>query len=141
MENRIIKQHWAVLVLALLLLSGCSGVKVESKLYPGVPVYVPVNAGSVEILRSFPLRPYQRMGEIRIQPQGTPSQKEILKKFKKAAAKMGADAVVLVADKSMLLGGPVAGPEWVNGELSTGSDRIVVGVAIWLPEPQGKILK
>ena len=130
-----------MLVLVLLLLPACSGIKVESKLYPGVPTYLPISPESVEILRSPPLGPYQRMGEIHIQPQGTPSQKEILKKFKKAAAKMGADAVVLVADKSMLVGGPVAGPEWWNAELSPGSDRIIVGIAIWLPQPQGKILK
>jgi len=141
MENRNIKQHWAILVLTLLFLPGCSGVKVESKIYPGVPVYVPVSPESVEILRSPPLGPCLQLGEIRIQPQETPSQKEIWKKFKKAAAKMGANAVVLVADKSRLVGGPVAAPGWWNGELGTGSDRIIVGVAIWVSAPQGKILK
>ena len=44
---------------------------------------------------------------------------------------MGADAVVIVADKSMLTGGPVADPKWWKGELNPGSDKDIVGVAIW----------
>jgi hypothetical protein len=130
-ENRIMKHRSVILVLALLLLAGCSTGKVESKLYPGVPLYAPINPKNVEILRSAPSRPYQQMGEIHIQPHDNPSQKEIFKKFKKAAAKMGADAVILVADKSMLTGGPVADPKWWNGELNPGSDKNIVGIAIW----------
>jgi hypothetical protein len=131
MKRRALIQTFAL----LLLLAGCSTVTVESKRYPGVPVYLPTDPDSVEILRSPPTRSYQRMGEIYLQPQGKPSPKEILKKFRKAAAKMGADAVVLVADPAVLTGGPVAGPEWWNRELNPGSGQIIVGVAVWYSEP------
>jgi hypothetical protein len=133
--------HPAILFLAFLLVAGCSTAIVESKLYPGVPVYEPTNSDRVEILRSEPDRPYQKLGEIYLQPKGNPSQKEILKKLRKAAAKMGADAVILVADKGALTGGPVAGPRWWNRELSPGFDKIIVGVAIWYSEGMGEILK
>ncbi|MGA2958925.1 MAG: hypothetical protein ABSF48_24805 [Thermodesulfobacteriota bacterium] len=141
MESRVMKEHSVILILAFLLLAGCSTVTVESKLYPGVPVYAPIDLEGIEILLSEPDRPYQKFGEIYLQPNGNPSPREILKKFKKAAAKMGADAVILVADKYALTGGPVAGPEWWNPGLSGRSDRIIIGVAIWFPEPQGKILR
>jgi hypothetical protein len=135
------KDHPAILVLALLLVAGCSTAVVESKLYPGVPVYEPTSSDRVQILRSDPDHPYQKLGEIYLQPKGNPSQKEILDKFRKAAAKMGADAVILVADRAALTGGPVAGPQWWNRELSPGSDKIIVGVAIWFSEGMGEILK
>ena len=141
MENRIMKERSVILILAFLFLAGCSTVTVESERYPGVPVYEPTDLEGIEILRSEPNRPYQKLGEIYLQPNGNPSQREILKKFKKAAAKMGADAVILVADKSGLTVGPVASPEWWNPELSARSDRILIGVAIWFPEPEGKIIK
>ena len=141
MDNRIMKEHSVILILAFLLLAGCSTVMVESKRYPEGPVYVPTDLEGIEILRSEPDHPYQKLGEIYLQPNGNPSPREILKKFKKAAAKMGADAVILVVDKSGLTGGPVASPEWWNPKLSGRSDQIIIGVAIWVPQPQGKILK
>ena len=141
MENRIIKKQSVIPILAFLLLASCSTITVESKRYPEVPVYAQIDLEGIEILRSEPKRPYQKLGEIYLQPNGNPSPKEILKKFKKAAAKMGADAVILVADKFALTGGQVADPEWWNPKLSGRSDRIIIGVAIWFSENQGKILK
>jgi hypothetical protein len=141
MENRIMKEHSVILVLAFLLLAGCSTVKVESKRYPGVPLYAPIGHEIVEILRSEPDRSYQKLGEIHLQAEKKPSPREILRKFQEAAAKMGADAVILVADKPGLTGGPVASPKWWKPGPDARSDRIIIGVAIWFSEPQGKILR
>ena len=126
---------WIVIILAFLFLAGCSTVNVETKRYPEAGIYAPMPYQSVVILRTPPNDRYQRLGEIHIQPQDHPSQAEILKQFKKAAAKIGADAVVLVADPAVLTGGPVAGAEWWNRELAPGPGRTIVGVAIWYPRP------
>ena len=120
---------------AFILLSGCSHVTVETKRNPDTGVYAPVPYKSVAILRSPPQEKYQAIGEIHIQPKANekPSPGEILKEFRKAAAKIGADAVVLVADPAGLTGGPVAGSEWWKGGSGRGDRHTVVGVAIWYP--------
>ena len=124
------------LILALcLFLAGCSKVKVETRIYPEAGVYAAMPYESVLILRSPPATRFLRLGEIYIQPQGEPSQKEILKKFRKAAGKIGADAVVVVADPAKLTGIPMAAPGWWNRELPPGSGSTIVGVAIWFPAP------
>jgi hypothetical protein len=50
-------------------------------------------------------------------------------KFGQAAAKMGADAVVIVADRTMLMGGVAMGPWW-GRQLDPVYGRVIVGVAI-----------
>ncbi len=127
-------QFILVLLSALLILSGCMA-KVETKRYPEAGIDAPVAYKSVAILRSPPSRAYQALGEIHLQSKDAPSQKAIFKKLKKAAAKMGADAVVLVADPAGLTQGPVANlAEWKGG-LETAGARTIIGVAIWYPRP------
>ena len=122
------------LILTLcLFLAGCSKVKIETRIYPEAGVYGPMPYESVLILRSPPATRFLRLGEIHIQPLGDPSPKEILKKFRKAAGKIGADGVVLVADPAKLTGIPVAAPGWWNRELPPPSGSTIVGVAIWFP--------
>ena len=119
---------------ALCLGAGCSKVTVQTKHYPESAVYAPMPAKTVAILPSPPKEKFQSLGEIHIRPKPNenPSPSEVLRKLKKAAAKMGADAVVIAADPAKLTGEPTAPPDWWKGE--TGRDgRTVVGVAIWYP--------
>lgn len=128
-------QFMLVFLCALLILSGCSMAKVEGKRYPDAGIYAPVAYKSVAILRSSPSRSYQALGEIHLLSNSDLSQKTIFKKLKKAAAKMGADAVVLVADPAGLTGGPVAALQEWKGSSKPVDARAIVGVAIWFPRP------
>ncbi len=123
-----------VLLCAWLILTGCM-VKVEAKRYPDAGLYAPVAYQSVAILRSPPSRSYEALGEIHLQSNSDLSQKTIFKKLKKAAAKIGADAVVLVADPAGRTGGSVATLKEWRGDLKGVDARTIVGVAIWFPRP------
>lgn len=127
-------QFMLVFLCALLILSGCMA-KVETRRYPDAGLYAPVAYQSVAVLRSPPSRSYQALGEIHLQSDSDLSQKTIFKKLKKAAAKMGADAVVLVADPAGLTGGPVAALQEWKGSSKPVDPRTIVGVAIWFPRP------
>ena len=87
----------------LSLLAGCSMVTVESQRYLGVPTYASTDPSTVEILQTVPTRPNVRLGEISLEPQGKPPVSEIEEKLRTAAAKMGANAAVIVADKTQAL--------------------------------------
>ena len=121
-----------VLLLALATLSfllGCNYVSVNSKPYLGVPPYSPTNPADVEILRTEPLRPHERLGEITLEPTGSPPVAEMEQKLREAAAKMGADAAVLVADRTMRMGATVSGP-WYGRQISPDFQRVIIAVAI-----------
>lgn len=113
----------------LLLLAGCSKVSIDTKQFLGLPTYPPTDPATVEILREPPLRPHERLGEIYAEPSGKPPASEIEDKLRKAAAKMGATAVVIVADRTQRMGTFVSGPWW-GGEISPIYGRVIVGVAI-----------
>lgn len=119
-----------LLVLATLsLTSGCNYVSVNTKPYLGVPLYPPTNPADVEILRTEPLRPHERLGEVTLEPTGNPPVQEMEQKLREAAAKMGADAAVLVADRTMRMGATVSGP-WYGRQISPDFQRFIIAVAI-----------
>jgi hypothetical protein len=110
-------------------LTGCNTVYVSSKQYLGVPNYPPTDPASIQVLQTAPTRPHVRLGEITLQPQGNPAKVELEQKLRLAASKMGADAVVVVADRTMVLGTTVMGPWW-GQTISPDVGRVIVGVAI-----------
>ena len=55
--------------------------------------------------------------------------KQIEQALQKSAAKMGASAVVIVADRTQTMGAVVTGPLWAR-QLDTITGRVIVGVAI-----------
>ena len=116
-------------VIVLSFLAGCSMVTVESQRYLGVPTYAPTNPAQVEILRTEPTRPHVRLGEISLEPQDHPSVAEIEEKLRTAAAKMGADAAVIVADKTQIIGAWVTGP-WFAREADPIYGRVIIAVVI-----------
>lgn len=107
----------------------CSYVSVQSRQYLAVPTYPPTNPTAVEILHSEPARPHDRLGEISLEPEGNPPVAEMEAKLKQAAAKMGADAAVIVADTMRLMGGYLSGPRW-SQQLFPQYGRVIVAVAV-----------
>ena len=120
------------LLVALILLSflgGCAKVTARSVPFPEVQKYPPTDKYTVAIFRSAPARPHRQLGEIYLEPQRSPSVSELEEKLQEAAASMGADGVVIVADKSNLMGGSAAGT-WVGREIGDVQEGVVVGIAI-----------
>jgi hypothetical protein len=91
-------------ILALLLfLAGCMSVETKQEL--GVPKFAPVSPESVQILRAEPKQPCIRLGEIRVAPPSeNVAASKIEEALQKAAAKWGANAVVVVADRMQIMG-------------------------------------
>jgi hypothetical protein len=118
-----------LMIAALLPLAGCNYVTVNSKQYLGIPSYPPTDPASVEVLRTEPLRPHERLGEVSLEPTGNPPVAEMEQKLQQAAAKMGANAVVLVADRTMRMGAVVSGP-WYGRQISQEYQRVIIAVAI-----------
>ena len=116
-------------VLLLMVLTGCNTVYVQSKQYLGVPSYPPTDPASIQILQTQPTLAHVRLGEITLQPQGNPTKAEMEHKLQLAASKMGANAVVIVADQTMVFGATVMGPWW-GRTVSPDVGRVIVGVAI-----------
>jgi hypothetical protein len=118
-----------LLAVSLPLLSGCATVSVRTVQYLGLPTYPPTAADTIEILHVEPLRPHQRLGEIILQPSGGPPVTEMENKLRDAAAKLGANAVVLVADRTERMGAIITGPWWGRSVDPT-YGRVIVAVAI-----------
>ncbi len=115
----------------LLLTSGCNTVSVQSKEYLGLPNYPPSNPDSIQIVYQPPNVPHVRVGEITVEPQGNPTTQEIEQKIRAAAAPMGANAVVIVMDRTMLLGATVVGgPWWGGASVVPNTGRVIIGVAV-----------
>jgi hypothetical protein len=114
----------------LLLATGCNTVSISSNQFIGGPIYPPSNPALIEILRTPPTRPHVRLGEVRAEPSSdSVSVQQIETSLRKAAAKMGADAVVIVYDRTQITGAFVTGP-WYGRSLQTIQGRVIVGVAI-----------
>lgn len=112
-----------------LLLAGCNTVSVQSTESLGVPNYPPTSPDSVQVLNTAPTAPHIRLGEITVQPQGSPTREAIQAKLQQAAAKMGANAVVIVADRTQVMGAFVTGPWW-GRSIQPETGRVIIGVAI-----------
>jgi hypothetical protein len=115
---------------ALLAFTGCQGVSTSSTQYVGGPIYGPSNPADVQILRTMPTRAHVRLGEVTAEPdsESVPVQK-IEAALSKAGAKMGADAVVIISDRTQVTGAVVSGPLFARTVQQT-TARVVVGVAI-----------
>jgi hypothetical protein len=119
----------AMLLLALLLLAGCASISEYTKVYLGTPTYPPTNPAAIQILSAEPKRPTERLGEIMLDVDGTPSRERLEHRLKAAAAKLGANAVFVVYDKIHVF--PVVYVDWW-GPTTMGEDlrRNIVAVAV-----------
>ncbi len=67
--------------------------------YPNVPRFSPTNPASVELLRREPKRDHLRLGEVWIRPDPGMDRFYVEGVLREKAAEMGADALVIVADR------------------------------------------
>ena len=112
-----------------LTMSACSTVSVESKRYLRVPMVAATDPAKVEILRHEPRRPHDRLGEVALSPSGNPPVSEMEAALRSEAARLGADAVVLVQDKTRRMGSFVTGPWWARSHTPV-LQRLIIAVAI-----------
>jgi hypothetical protein len=120
-----------LLLLSTALMSGCATVDSTTTQYVGAPHPPPSDPAKVEILRAEPTRPHDRLGEIVVDASVEPAPPiaEVEEKLRTEAAKLGADAVVVVFDRIQPIAAYVSGPWW-GRSINTITGRKLVGVAI-----------
>lgn len=96
------------------------------KFYPGVPHFSPTNPAHVDLLRREPRRNHIRLGEVWIRPDPRMERYHVEGILREKAAAMGADALVIVADRFFREG--VVFNYW-RGPMSVYESQIV-GIAI-----------
>lgn len=115
----------------LCIFTGCNTVSIRTTEALGVPTYPPnLNPTSIQILTTPPTRKHVRLGDIQAEPSSySVSAAQITQSLQTAAAKLGADAVVIAYDQNQILGAWVSGPWW-GSSVQTYSGRVIIGVAI-----------
>ncbi|HBH86840.1 MAG TPA: hypothetical protein DDY17_04460 [Syntrophaceae bacterium] len=90
---------------SVIILTGCAAV-VPVRIVPteGTPHYPPTDPASVMVLRSEPLRPFETLGQVVLDPGHTLPVQEMEQKLRKAAASLGANAVFIISDMTTLKG-------------------------------------
>lgn len=129
---KIVTRSIAMLAAAasLMALTGCNTVSTSVRQDIGGPTFPPSNPALVQILRTPPTRPHMRLGEVQAEPSSdSVPVTEIEAALRKAAAKMGADAAVVVYDKTQTTGAYVTGPWW-GRQVQTVQGRVIIAVAI-----------
>ncbi|EPA93980.1 hypothetical protein [Pseudomonas sp. G5(2012)] len=119
------------LAAALLALSGCATVDAQTTAYVGVEHPAPTLPSEIVVLRSEPLRPHVRLGEILIDASVDPAPPitEVEQKLREEAAKLGGDAVVVVYDHIQPVGAYLNGPLWAR-DVHTVNGRKLKGIVI-----------
>ena len=133
-RQRDLVSGWPLLITIVLasiaaVLAGCATVDATSTPYIGAAHPPPTDPAGVTILREPPTQPHDGLGEVIVDAstQPAPPIEQVENKLKIEAARLGADAVVIVLDRIQPVGfyvyGPCGGADPVFG-------RRVVGVAI-----------
>lgn len=117
------------LAAAVAVVTGCTTVSVSTKQDIAAPNFPPTDPTSVQIMQTAPTAPHVRLGEITLEPSGSPTKEMLQSKFQTAAAAMGANAVVIVADRTQIMGAYVTGP-WYGRQIQQVTGRVIIGVAI-----------
>lgn len=117
---------------ALLIVTGCNTVSISTNQSLGVPTFPPSNPSSIQILTAPPVKPHIRLGEIQAEPSGDGvTAAQITASLQKAAAKLGADAVVIVSDQNQVMGAMITGPRFGPGRsIQSYQQRVIIGAAI-----------
>jgi len=117
-----------VLGFLVLMLVACATVDTMSTPYIGAPHPPPTDSAHVVILREPPTQAHDGLGEVVVDASTQPAApiEQIENTLRTEAAKMGADAIVVVVDRVQPVGVYVYGPWSADPVLG----RRVVGVAI-----------
>jgi hypothetical protein len=120
-----------LLVIAMLLqATGCQTVDTTHTQDVGSPKYPPSDPSQVQILRTEPTRPHVRLGEVRAEPSSeSVNVSKIEEALRQEAAKLGADAAVVVYDRTQVTGAWVTGP-WRDRSVQPIEGRVVIAIAI-----------
>ena len=130
MKNRIPYLTSFTAAVALVALTGCNTVSTTVRQDIGGPTYPPSDPAQVQILRTVPTRAHVRLGEVQAEPSSdSVPVADIEAALRKAAAKMGAAAAVVVYDKTQTTGAYVNGPWW-GRSVETVQGRVIIAVAI-----------
>jgi len=94
----------------------CSSVQARTIHFAGRPDFAPTDASTVQILHRPPMRPHEVLGQIMVEPQGSPSTEVIEDKLREETARMGGSAAVIVHEGQQGLGAVwTGGPWWAGG--------------------------
>lgn len=116
------------LLAAMLAACGCASINEQTHAYLGTPHLPPSDPVAIKVLAAEPNLPKERLGEIILSVQGTPPRERIERRFKAAAARLGADGVFIVSDRTHIL--PIEYWDWWGPVgYSEDWDRFIVGVA------------
>ena len=126
------KSNFACIALASLALASCA-TTLESTTTPYVsaPQLAPADPGAVKIVRTEPLEPHERLGEVVIDMSITvpPPIEQVEARLADESAKLGANAVVVVVDRVQPSEGYVTGTYW-GRPMDSVTGRKTIGVAI-----------
>lgn len=113
-----------VLVTLIVALASCSR-QYGYRFYPDVPRFAPTYPGHVELLRREPRQTHLRLGEVWVRPDPDMRRRYVEDVLREQAARMGADALVIVVDRFF------REPVW-DGGYGRGDygERQIVGIAI-----------
>jgi hypothetical protein len=116
---------------AVILAAGCASPSTFTIPYPNAGDFPPTDPARVQILRAEPARPHVKLGEITIDASSSPppTAQEVDGQLRLAAAKLGADAAVIVVDATRP-GLPVASPTWWSRTTAPRASREVIAVAV-----------
>lgn len=122
-----------VLLLAVLGLgpAGCTSLSTHTIAYVGVPRQAPTGWQAVAILHEPPAQEHFKLGEVVATTSLNPAPKieKVETALRQKAARLGADAIVLLSDQIEVGGSWVTGPYWAPTVTPIRS-RVVVAVAI-----------
>ncbi len=122
---------------AIIVNAGCASVDVTSMHYLTAPTYAPTAPASIQILNAEPKTAFQRIGEIELSGSSDPAPEEadVEKKLRMAAGKLGADAVLITADRIQPNGVQSSGFRRFGGNSQLTAGRKVVAIAIKFTSP------
>ena len=115
-------------LLAMLALCGCASITEQTHAYLGTPHLLPSDPAAVQILAAEPNLPKERLGELILSVEGNPPREQVEGRLKAAAARLGADGVFIVSDRTHII--PIEYWDWWGpAGFSEDWHRLVIGVA------------
>lgn len=115
------------MLVAALIFGGCASISENSHAYLGSAPLAATAPDTVQIFRSEPPSPIERLGEITLSVGGNPSRQKLESRLKAAAAKMGATGVYIVSDRTRFY--PVTYWDYWGAETGDYWHRLIVGIA------------
>jgi hypothetical protein len=126
------KPSLACVALTSLALASCATtLESTTTAYATAPQLAPVDPGAVKVVRTEPLEPHERLGEVVVDMSITrpPPITAVEARLAEESAKLGANAVVVVVDRVQPSEGYVTGTYW-GRPMDTVTGRKTIGVAI-----------